>query len=160
MPFPIPFLPKLGYRTGARYFGARRPRDRKHAGCDLICAEGTPVFAVEDGVIVEASQKEFYTHVYAVAVQHIGFVARYCEVQKPSGLRPGMPVKAGQVIAHVGKMKIDSMLHFELYADLYGPGHLTVRGNPPYQRRADLIDPTGLLDLFNHDFAKVPSNNA
>jgi hypothetical protein len=54
-------------------------------------------------------------------------------------------VQAGQVIAHIGKMHTDSMLHFELYrGDVGGP--LTQRQNGPFQRRSDLIDPTSFLD--------------
>jgi hypothetical protein len=38
-----------------------------------------------------------------------------------------------------------SMLHLELYSgDKTGP--LTDRGNQPYMRRTDLIDPTPILD--------------
>jgi hypothetical protein len=37
------------------------------------------------------------------------------------------------------------MLHFELYSGKE-PGALTTRKNKPYQRRADLLDPTALLD--------------
>ena len=37
------------------------------------------------------------------------------------------------------------MLHLELYSGK-ATGALTVRGNKPYQRLADLIDPTPILD--------------
>ena len=50
---------------------------------------------------------------------------------------------AGQVIAAVGQMHTvkQSMLHFELYSGAAG-GQLTDRDQPPYLRRADLMDPT------------------
>ncbi len=58
----------------------------------------------------------------------------------------GNSVARGQVIAFVGKLESgSSMLHFEMYAGT-ASGSLTVRGNPPYQRRSDLLDPTPYLD--------------
>ena len=56
-----------------------------------------------------------------------------------------VPVSYTHLIAYVGKMYVDSMLHFELYEGT-GSGPLTVRSNPPYQRRSDLVDPTSYLD--------------
>jgi hypothetical protein len=50
------------------------------------------------------------------------------------------------LIAYVGQLQSgSSMLHFEMYSGA-GSGRLTVRSNTPYQRRADLIDPTNHLD--------------
>ena len=42
------------------------------------------------------------------------------------------------------------MLHFEMY-DNSATGRLTDRHNPPYQRRADLMDPTPYLDAARLD---------
>jgi murein DD-endopeptidase MepM/ murein hydrolase activator NlpD len=147
MAFPIPFVPGLSYRTGGRKFGAPRQEGRKHAGCDLIAPLGTPVIAVADGVVMEAAEREFYRGTYALVVQHSGYVARYCEVRGAApGIIRGLSVKAGTVIGYVGKMYKDSMLHFELYEGSYGRGHLTDRSNKPFQRRADLKDPSVFLD--------------
>lgn len=95
----------------------------------------------------------FYHGTSYVAIQHTGgLIARYCEVVKSdqdsvvsSSIKQGSSVRAGQVIAHVGKMHRDSMLHFELYSGA-GSGDLTQRNRPPFQRRSDLMDPTSLLD--------------
>lgn len=148
MPFPLPFIPKLSYRTGARWFGARRANGKRlHAGCDLIAPVDTPIFAIADGIVLEADpDKEFYHHTKALIIRHGGFIVRYCEVK---GFGPGIhrkaKVNAGDVVAYVGRMLTMSMLHFELYAGtLQGP--LTVRANKPFQRRADLLNPTTLLD--------------
>jgi murein DD-endopeptidase MepM/ murein hydrolase activator NlpD len=71
---------------------------------------------------------------------------RYCEIQGVAkGVRVGSKLKEGDVIAFVGKMWKDSMLHFELY-DGTATGRLTDRSNKPYERREDLIDPTEYLD--------------
>ena len=59
-------------------------------------------------------------------------------------------VEQGQVIGSVGRLTVDSMLHFEMYAGT-GRGQLTQRDNPPFQRRPDLIDPTPFLDEWAKD---------
>lgn len=57
--------------------------------------------------------------------------------------------RAGEIIAYVGKMKVDSMLHFEVYAGtLQGP--LSVPKNKPFERRADLVNSADLLDRLRH----------
>jgi len=158
VPFPIPFVPKQSYKTGGRKFGAPRQNGRVHAGCDLIAPLGTPIFAVEDGIVAEWTGREFYHRTFSVAVQHHGFVARYCEIRGvATGIRRGSIVKAGDVIAFVGKMFVDSMLHFEIYSRPYGAGGLTNRKNMPYQRRVDLRNPTSLLDRLAHDTASTTS---
>jgi murein DD-endopeptidase MepM/ murein hydrolase activator NlpD len=147
MTFPLPFFPQLSYSTGGRRFGA--PRDggkRQHAACDLIASEGTEILAVADGIIVRGPYP-FYHGTYALEVEHPALgIVRYGEIKAAAkGLGVGTPVSAGQVIAFVGKMRVDSMLHFEMY-DGSGAGPLTVRNNRPFERRSDLIDPTPFLD--------------
>lgn len=148
MLFPLPVVPVQSYKTESRRFGADREHGRrKHAGCDLIAPLGTPIFAVDDGVVMEAAEREFYRGTFAVAVQHNGYVVRYCEVRGVApGIRHGSFVRAGTIIAFVGKMLVSSMLHFELYRGPYAGGHLTDRKNKPFQRRADLMDPTSFLN--------------
>jgi murein DD-endopeptidase MepM/ murein hydrolase activator NlpD len=88
----------------------------------------------------------FYHGTYAVEIQHPPFIARYCEISRAApGLQLGTRVTEGQVIAYVGRLHVDSMLHFEIYSGRAN-GPLTQRNNPPYQRRADLLDPTPFLD--------------
>ncbi|HKU43115.1 MAG TPA: M23 family metallopeptidase [Polyangiales bacterium] len=182
MPFPLSFVPKLAYsgpNKGRRYFGA--PRDnhtRKHAGCDLIAPLGTDVFAVADGTVYEFSPA-FHNGTAAIAVQHPNlpgmkegsYIVRYCEVldgKKDSAyfgnLRLGDKVVAGQTIAKVGKMLVDSMLHFELYSGdvteksrLSAPkGKLdTSKYDEKFKRRKDLMDPTQLLDDLAGDLVMV-----
>ncbi len=76
---------------------------------------------------------------------------RYCEIERaPTTIRLHSLVKAGDVIAHVGKMYRDSMLHFELYQGPYGGGQLSDTRNKPFNRRADLADPTTLLSRLSN----------
>jgi len=153
MPFPLPFIPQLSYKTGGRKFGA--PRDggvRKHAGCDLIAPQWTEVFAIDDGYVIDKAMK-FYRGTWQLAIRHPVGVVRYCEIQEEDlivGYRKGDEIKSGQVIAHVGKMYRDSMLHFEFYKGTIA-GSLTVRSNPGFQRRSDVDDPAPLLDKLASD---------
>jgi murein DD-endopeptidase MepM/ murein hydrolase activator NlpD len=148
MAFPLLFIPELDWHPGPagghRYFGAPRA-GRKHAACDLIAPKGTKIFAVEEGVVINGPYP-FYNGTDALEVRHPLFTVRYGEILKAAdGLTIGSKVTKGQLIAYVGKMHKDSMLHFEMY-DGSGSGSLTVRSNKPFQRRSDLVDPTEYLD--------------
>ncbi len=145
--FPLSFVPTLSYKKGGRRFGANRDGGkRKHAACDLIAPKGTEIYAVENGKVTYGPYL-FYRGTYAIEFRlDSGKVVRYCEIEKvASGVAVGSILTEGTLIAYVGKMYVDSMLHFELYEGT-GSGPLTVRSNPPYQRRSDLIDPTDYLD--------------
>lgn len=150
MKFPLASRPKPSYKTGGRKFGAPRgkPRgSRKHAGCDLIVPEGTEIYAVDQGVITRGPYP-FTTNVFAVEVKHSSFTVRYGEISGlAKGLKRGSTIKEGQLIAYVGKMKKESMLHFEMYSGK-AVGPLSQKNNPPYMRRKDLIDPTPYLDKW------------
>ncbi len=159
--FPIPQMPTRDITTGARYFGAPRTKDgryRKHAGVDLICKVGTPVFAVADGV-VKTPIRHFYRSTGEFAIDHGDFWVRYCEIaikaSKALGLdEPGTEVKKGQLIGFIGIMKSSSMLHFEMYSgEESGTLALHAHRKPytkklkdaSFMRRRDLINPTDCL---------------
>jgi murein DD-endopeptidase MepM/ murein hydrolase activator NlpD len=146
--FPLFQAATESYKTSPRNFGSGRSGGRRHGGCDLYAPVGTPVRAMLAGR-VRIAPYEFYGGTWAVEIDHGTFVARYGEV-KPSSVRAlaeGADISPGQVIAEVGKLNNfnKSMLHLELFAGT-ATGGLTNRGNPPYQRRADLFDPTSWLD--------------
>ena len=95
-----------------------------------------------------------------IAIRHAnGFVVRYCEVQRDSITKwqRGMRVRSGEVVAKVGQLLRSSMLHLELYSGKAN-GPLSNRRNPPFQRRSDLLNPTGLLDRLK-DELNVTSGN-
>jgi murein DD-endopeptidase MepM/ murein hydrolase activator NlpD len=147
--FPLPFRPKQSYHTGGRKFGAQRDGGhRTHAACDLIAPETTEIYAVEDGMVVRGPYEFYHNHVKALEfkLKSSGRIARYCEIKDAApGVHVGSMLKEGDLIAVVGKMFHDSMLHFELYEGT-AHGDLTNRANKPFQRRKDLIDPTEYLD--------------
>jgi murein DD-endopeptidase MepM/ murein hydrolase activator NlpD len=149
MALPLSFVPKDGWHAPPRSFGAPRSRGkRKHAGCDLYAPVGTKVHACEDGVIL--AHKPFYLGTYATVIQHDGFVIRYGEVQKGLGgtLKVGDKVKKGDLIGTVGKLSglSISMVHFEMFTGKGASGLTNTKA--PFFRRADLIDPTGILDQW------------
>ena len=146
MLFPLRARPAADYHRAGLSFGSDRDGGRrKHAACDLLAPLGTEILAVDDGVLIQAPYA-FYHGTFALEVWHTYFVVRYGEISRAAaGLRAGSTVTRGQVIAYVGRMHRDSMLHFEMYSG-FDSGPLTVRSNPPFQRRPDLMDPTGFLD--------------
>ena len=149
MTFPLRQRPAESYHERPRAF--RAPRDggvREHAGCDLYAAAGDAVLAMEAGTVTRGCYP-FYDVVFALEVTSAaGRVIRYGEISGAvAGIRLGTPIDEGQPIARVGKMQTiaQPMLHLEIY-DGTGTGSLTDRERPPFMRRADLVDPTELLD--------------
>ena len=111
---------------------------------------GAPVRAMADGVVLRVYG--FYAGTWAVEVDHGDFIARYGEVGKDGILvSKADKVLRGQQIGEVGKLigLNVSMLHLEMYGTTESPNKsdLTQRGNPPFQRRNDLIDPTDSIDI-------------
>lgn len=136
-------------RTGARFFGARRSGGRrKHAGVDLKQPPGTPIRAMEDGVVKQAPRL-FLDSTFAFTIDHEIFLARYSEVGKTSlAIKTvGSKVKKGDIIAFVGRLNSgNSMLHLELYGNTQS-GSLSDRSKPPFQRRGDLLNPMDFVEI-------------
>ena len=168
--------PTQGKDRRGTYFGAKRYSKkqggfRRHAACDLIAPQGTPIFAVDTGKVSRIS-RNFITgkrkngeewHVSAVTIIHDHFTVRYAEVQNICVKRSDKEIKKGQKIAEVGKMKTSSMLHFEMYSGRH-EGKLSVRDRKltkefsektPFRRRSDLIDPTRYLDSWKSNIPKI-----
>lgn len=143
--------------THAGAFGYPR-RHHIHEGVDLYCPEGTPVVAVEDGIVVAIvaftgpsaePSSPWWHETMAVLVEGNSGVVVYGEIAVESSIREGTHVKAGDLIGHVvtvlKKIKNDrptAMLHLELHEpgtrDAY---EWTVAlGRPP-----SLRDPTPFL---------------
>lgn len=147
--FPLFRHPLADFHTGARYFGAPRSSGRLHAAVDLIAPYLSPIRAIADGHVVQPPYY-FYLGTNALEVNHGKYgVVRYGEISsaKVIHLGSGHHVRKGEVIAYVGLLDGLgwSMLHFELYRGT-ASGPLTVVGNPPYQRRRDLVNPTKFVE--------------
>lgn len=149
--YPLVIKATADYHTEARRFGSRRASGRKHAGIDLYAPAGTAIRAMADGKVLRVYP--FYCETYAIEIDHGNFIARYGEIDKRKAnifVRAGDQVKRGEQIGVVGRlvgiMVPSNMLHLEMYAST-SDSPLTVKGNPPYQRRPDLIDPTPSIDV-------------
>lgn len=151
MRFPLPFVPTTSYK-GGNGFGASRELVRKglkHAANDLAAPAGTEVLAMDEGVVLSAPLKEFFLGTYDLVVQHPQFIARYCEIKKEAEVKTGDKVYPGQVIAYVGDQPGADMLHLEFYTGK-AHGDLSQKGNPPFDRRADVFDGVRFLDMATH----------
>jgi hypothetical protein len=161
--FPLSFVPRQDFTYGGLAFGNDRGTV-DHAACDLIAPAGTPVLAMDDGVVWYTSSPFFQSHpdnegrtmwTYEMAVVHANYIVRYGEIaqQNPPGVRAGAQVTAGQQIGTVGAQVGSTMLHLEMFHDTGSRVGLTQRGNMHYtivapkrfNRRSDLRDPTGVL---------------
>ena len=146
---PLKGLQTADPNGGGRYFGASRANGRAHAAIDFIAPNGRLVYAMTDGKVIRTSL--FFQNTSAVEVQNTdGTIARYCEIA---------PAVSVNTIVHrgdvIGKIITNnggsSMLHLEMYkgtasgslsqsSNIHNYSYVTVRN---YERRSDLIDPTG-----------------
>lgn len=145
--WPVPqWQSQFSYKQHPRSFGSKRSQGRTHAGCDLYAPLGSEVLAISAGRVVSA--RKFYMGTFEVSIDHGALgVVRYGEIAVAPGLDLKSNVEAGQVIGYVASLGrgIPPMLHIEQFkGGRVGP--LTDRSNPPYLRRADLVDITPLLD--------------
>lgn len=146
--FPTIKRPSTSYREGMRRFKASRSGGRLHAACDLYRVTGEQAVAVTDGTVIR-DRYYFYQGTYAIEVKHTGgAVVRYGEItgKAAPNIRANKPVKPAQAIGFIGKVNsncCEPMLHFEFYTGT-AKGSLSQSGNS-FNRRKDLIDPTGLL---------------
>ena len=90
MKFPLPFVPKKTYK-GGNGFGASRDKVREglvHAANDLAARAGTPVLAMDQGVVL-LGPSFFYNGTYVLDVKHPQFIARYGEIGRIAEVKPG-----------------------------------------------------------------------
>jgi murein DD-endopeptidase MepM/ murein hydrolase activator NlpD len=140
------------YNTNASCkFGAPRDGGRKHGGCDLGAPRGTPVYAVDDGEVVEVAGN-FLHGTSVVSIGHGDLydddyiIVRYGEVDTIM-VQLGQKVTQGQMIAKVGKQTGGTQLHLEMYAGDQ-TGQFLQEYSLPYKRRSDIMDPTTHLDSW------------
>lgn len=90
-------LPLSSYVVTSRY-GWRR--SGYHTGCDYAAPLGTPISAVEDGIVTCAEWKGNYG--YLVKIQHSGGFETYYAHCSRFACNVGDQVKKGDIIAYVG----------------------------------------------------------
>ena len=139
----------VAFRRISSIFGARKHpifgQWRNHTGTDYAAAEGTPVRAIGDGVVVYAGRKGGYGNMIDIRHRN-GMVSRYGHMRNfATGMRPGTRVTMGSTIGYVGMTgwATGPHLHFEIRVD--GIAHdpklaLQSRGGEPI--------PAGERNLF------------
>ena len=130
----------LTFRRISSVFGARKHpifgQWRNHTGTDYAAAEGTPVRAIGDGVVIFAGRKGGYGNMIDIRHRN-GMVSRYGHMRNfATGVRPGSRVTMGTTIGYVGMTgwATGPHLHFEIRVD--GVAHdprlaLQSRGGEP-----------------------------
>ena len=113
----------VAFRRISSVFGARKHpifgEWRNHTGTDYAAAEGTPVRAIGDGVVIFAGKKGGYGNMIDIRHRN-GMVSRYGHMRGfASGIRPGSHVAMGSTIGYVGMTgwATGPHLHFEIRVD-------------------------------------------
>ncbi len=110
--FQWPIKSGASYRVTSQYgwrkdpFG--KPTTEYHRGIDIACSRGTPILAVKDGIVTQASDKNNGYGNCVIIYHGNGISSLYAHCDNGNSSRPtyhvkvGDSVKAGQVIAYVG----------------------------------------------------------
>lgn len=120
--FALPVSGKLSnvHDSELQVFSPTMNDYRVHLGIDIIASEGSPVYAVADGTVVQIWEDVRMGQ--CIAVKHNGdSVSIYKNVSEelPKGITEGAKVKTGQQIASVGSTAMveiadEPHLHFEM----------------------------------------------
>ena len=112
--------PVDGARLTSKFGMRRHPilgYARAHQGVDFGAGTGTPVLAAGDGVVVKASRWAGYGN--WLQIRHSGgWDTGYAHLSRyAKGVRPGVKVRQGQVVAYVGStgMSTGPHLHYEVW---------------------------------------------
>jgi len=132
-------------------FGAVRKFDI-HTGVDLYCDDGEPVYAIEDGTIINHGRFTgasigfpWWEETDCICIKGKSGIILYGEITIREELLNRIWIKEGELIGHVKRvLKVDkgrpmSMLHIELYNENY-VGHWV-------EWTLDQPRPTGLEDI-------------
>ena len=112
--------PVDGARITSKFGMRRHPvlgYTRAHQGIDFGAGTGTPILAAGDGVVVESGRKGGYGN--WLRIRHSGgWDTGYGHISRfAKGMRPGMRVRQGQVVAFVGATGLATgpHLHYEIF---------------------------------------------
>ncbi|MDR2902545.1 MAG: M23 family metallopeptidase [Lactobacillales bacterium] len=134
-----------------------------HEGIDLYAPQGTPVCAIEDGIVVNiipftgahtTPPTPWWHNTDAVLVEGTSGVFVYGEITPVSALKVGQKINAGDIVGYIARvLKKDKgrprdMLHLELYT----PGTRdTFAWETGVKKIESLLDPTpALMKIARH----------
>lgn len=110
----------VAFRRISSIFGSRKHpifgEWRNHTGTDYAAAQGTPVRAIGDGIVVYAGRKGGYGNVIDIRHRN-GMVSRYGHMRNfATGIHSGSRVAMGSTIGYVGMTgwATGPHLHFEI----------------------------------------------
>ncbi|HST06595.1 MAG TPA: M23 family metallopeptidase [Gemmatimonadaceae bacterium] len=113
----------VAFRRISSVFGARKHpifgEWRNHTGTDYAAAEGTPVRAIGEGVVIFAGKKGGYGNMIDIRHRN-GMVSRYGHMRNfATGVKTGTHVAMGSTIGYVGMTgwATGPHLHFEIRVD-------------------------------------------
>jgi murein DD-endopeptidase MepM/ murein hydrolase activator NlpD len=120
--------PVDGARMTSRFGRRKHPilgYARAHQGVDFGASRGTPILAAGDGVVTRASRWGGYGN--WLQIRHSGgWATGYAHISRyAKGIRPGVHVRQGQVVAYVGSTGLATGPH--LHYEVWKNGH---RVNP------------------------------
>lgn len=135
---PVKFS-RISSRYNLNRFHPVLKRTRPHLGTDYAAPYGTPIYAVGNGVVVEASYTSGNGNF--VKIKHDDrYQTQYLHMQKfASGIHRGVQVKQGQVIGYVGSTGLATGPHvcFRFWKDGKQVNHLNLQFPPPDPLPAD-----------------------
>ncbi|MFQ5509257.1 MAG: peptidoglycan DD-metalloendopeptidase family protein [Leptospirillia bacterium] len=146
LPTPVDYT-----RISSRFSNGRRHpitgRVQPHHGVDLVAPYGAPVYAAGDGVVVHVGRKGENGRL--VTIRHKGaYRTAYAHLSRyGKGIRPGVRVRQGDVIGHVGNSgrSTGTHLHYAVY----------LNGRPKDPLKLDYTPVTLPIDLASRQDFQV-----
>ena len=119
-----PIRGPVDYGTPTNRFGAMRG-GHVHGGQDVFAPTGTALYAVRDGVVLEAGGDGARGNYLVLFAPRARRTYVYMHMQHPASARPGQRVRAGRRVGAVGCTGScdGAHLHFEAYAGRGTRGH-------------------------------------
>ena len=115
-----------------------------HNGIDLRATIGTPVYAVSDGVVMEAKDNPTGYGLY-VALYHDDFGSLYAHLSELL-VEKGQQVKAGDIVGYSGNTGASTGPHLHFEIRLCGQSKFWDRCEPDRQVFMHCTDPTPFID--------------
>lgn len=129
---PIKYA-RISSRFNLRRFHPILKRVRPHLGTDYAAPYGTPIYAIGDGIITEASFTKGNGNYIKIRHNNI-YQTQYLHLQKfASGIKRGNAVHQGQVIGYVGSTGLATGPHvcFRFWKNGQQVNHLNLTFPPP-----------------------------